>query len=179
MAFPNSTRLAWSVAIASLALWATSVPMTWGQVAAGASRLVDETLAPTNDEQAVTDDGTSTSVPCLAVPPTPVPAAVVPAPVPDNASSAPAGASSGTFHVCGPDSQAEQAIAQLIGGRGFSASLSAHGDGCADLTINVSPQPVGGTAASRLAVSLGAQRTLKLDITSQAGITHVSIGQDQ
>jgi hypothetical protein len=173
MAFQNSTRLAWSVAIASLALWATSVPMTWGQVAAGASRLMDETLTPTTDDQAVTEDGAPTQIPCPPVAPTPVPA---PAPALSNPSPADG---SGTFHLCGPDPQAEQAIAQLIGGHGFSASLSAHGDGCADLTIKVSPQQSNGTASSHLAVSLGAQRTLTLDITSQGGMTHVSIGQDQ
>jgi hypothetical protein len=173
MAFQNSTRLAWSVAIASLALWATSVPMTWGQVAAGASRLVDETLTPTDDDQAATDDGAAATIPCL-----PAPATSVPVPAPALTSPGAAG-SAATFHVCGPDAQAEQAIAQLIGGRGFSASLSAHGDGCADLTISVAPQQVGGSASSHLAVSLGTQRTLKLDITSQAGGTHVSIGQDQ
>jgi hypothetical protein len=175
MAFQNSTRLAWSVAIASLALWATSVPMTWGQVAAGASRLVDETLTPTNDDQpAVTDDSTSSAIACPTVVPTP-PAAAAPA----MTNPAASGAGSATFHLCGPDPQAEQAIAQLIGGRGFSTSLSAHGDGCADLTVNVSPQPASGTASSHLAVSLGAQKTLKLDISSQGGATHVSIGVDQ
>jgi hypothetical protein len=173
MAFPNSTRVAWSVAIASLALWATSVPMTWGQVAVGASRLVDETLTPTNDDQAVTEQATSTEIPCLPVPPTlaPVPAPTLIDPGTSDGSA--------TFHVCGPDAQAEQTIAQLIGGRGFSATLSADGSGCADLTIKVSPKRAGGTASSHLAVSVGMQRTLTLDITSQDGMTRVSIGQDQ
>ena len=41
IAVAAGTGLAWSVAIASLALWATSVPVTWGQVAAGAARLFE------------------------------------------------------------------------------------------------------------------------------------------
>ena len=41
MALLNNSRLAWSVALASLALWATSVPMTWGQLSADANRMLD------------------------------------------------------------------------------------------------------------------------------------------
>jgi hypothetical protein len=175
MAVHNNARLAWSVAIAALALWATSVPMTWGQDAAGATRLVDDSVAPTDDDQSEVMDVTGDSTPCAPVPPTPTgvaPAVAAPAPpAPDD--------TGGTYHLCGPDPAAEQAIAQLIGGHSFSASLSAHGDGCADLTINVQPQMAAGSASSHMAVSLGQQRTLRLDITSQGGVTHVSIGQDQ
>ena len=39
----KSNRLAWSVAVASLALWASSAPVTWGQVATGATSLFAQT----------------------------------------------------------------------------------------------------------------------------------------
>lgn len=166
MALSHSTRLAWSVAFASLALWATSVPMTAGQVAAGATRLSDETLTPTADQRQTEVPATSTvASPCGAEAPTP---AVV-------------GTLEGgtTFHLCGVDAQAEQRIAQLIGGRGFEASLAAYGDGCADLTIRVQPRAFGGTASSHLAVSLGAHRGMRIDITSEAGVTQVSVRVEQ
>jgi len=162
MALLNNSRLAWGVAIAALALWATGAPQTFGSV-----------LGFADDQQTPTGDATQT-IPCLPVAPLSVTA--VPAPqaaVPSDA------ASSGAFHLCGPDPQAAAEIEQLIAGRGFSASLSARGDGCADLTIHANPQSVGGgSASSHLVVSLGSGQSLNLQITSQGGATHVSIGED-
>ena len=152
MAFLNNPRLAWSIAFAALALWAIGgASQTWGSVVQA-------------------DDPTQT-IPCLPV----VPTVVTPAPQVDTSSAA----STGAFHLCGADPQAASAIEQLIGGHGFSASLSARGDGCADLTIQTNPQSVGGSASSHLVVSLGSGHSLDLQITSQGGATHVSIAEDQ
>jgi hypothetical protein len=83
----------------------------------------------------------------------------------------------GNFHMCGPDAQAAQVIEQLIAGRGFSARLTSHGDGCADLAIKVtSPDSTSGRASSNLSVSLGAGRGLSIQIVSEGGVTHASIG---
>jgi hypothetical protein len=174
MAPLKNTRLAWGIALASLALWATTAPMAWGQVLAGA-RTVSDTLTAPSDDAGLADDASAQSVPCVA----PLPTQVAIAPLPTLA-PAPAGSSdTGTFRLCGPDQSAAQAIEQLIAGRGFSASLSARGDGCADLTIRVTSQSVGGSASSRLIVSLGTGQNLDLDITSGGGTTHVSIGANQ
>jgi len=84
--------------------------------------------------------------------------------------------SQGTFHLCGADTSAAQAIEQLIAGRSFSASLNTTADGCADLSIQAT-SPVGnGSATSQLSVSLGSGQNLQIQITSQNGATTVSIG---
>jgi len=172
--------VAWSIAVAALALWATSVPVSWGQVGASAGRLFDDATP--------TDQNVDTDVPCLpvpaaiqtAIPQVAIPQVVIPpiavsTPDPNAASS---GAQSGTFRLCGGDEQTTaHAIEQLIAGHGFSASLSAKGDGCADLTIRVSPQATSGSASSQLNVSLGSGKNLSIQIVSQAGATSVSIGQ--
>jgi hypothetical protein len=85
-------------------------------------------------------------------------------------------AQEGTFHLCGADPQAEQAIEQLIAGRSFSTSLTARGDGCADLTVRVTGQNAAGSATSNLSVSLGSGQTLSIQIVSERGATRVSIG---
>jgi hypothetical protein len=83
----------------------------------------------------------------------------------------------GNFHLCGTDAQAAQAIEQLIAGRGFSARLTSRGEGCADLNIKVtSPDGTSGRASSNLSVSLGAGRGLSIQIVSEGGVTHASIG---
>jgi hypothetical protein len=176
MALVNNSRLAWGIALASLALWATTAPMAWGQVLAGAHTLSD-TLTPATDETGSADATSAQSVPCVA--PLPTQVAVGPAFVPTLAPAPAASSDTGTFRLCGPDQPAAQAIEQLIAGRSFSASLSARGDGCADLTIHVTSQSVGGTASSRLVVSLGSGQNLDLDITSGSGMTHVNIGAEQ
>jgi hypothetical protein len=178
MATLKSTRLAWSVAIASLALWATSVPVTWGQVAAGAARYFDENDSPSTSTSV--DDAGAAGAVC---PPTPQIAIIPPAVTAPSEPNPPAADSTtgqeGTFHLCGGDMQpTAQAIEQLIAGRSFSASLSARGDGCADLTIRVaSQQKTNGTASSRLNVSLGSGQNLSIQIVSANGMSHVSIGQ--
>jgi hypothetical protein len=91
-----------------------------------------------------------------------------------------AGAQEGTFHLCGADAQVARSIEQLIAGRGFSATLSAKGDGCADLTIRVNlPVSTGSRASSSLKVSLGSGQSLSIQIVSEDGATRVSVGQDR
>jgi hypothetical protein len=191
MAPLNNPRLAWSVALASLALWATSVPLTWGQLSADATRMLDVPVTSTSsstadDSQQPDDLGT----PC---PPAPAAAAVpaliatlLPTPPPAPAAAQVPSSSTGTgtsgqgsFHLCGADASAAQAIEQLIAGRSFSASLNTAADGCADLFVRAT-SPVGsGSATSRLSVSLGNGQNLQIQITSQNGATHVSIASGQ
>jgi len=160
----NNPRIAWSVAIAALALWATSAPSSWGQVATAAGRFFDDAPA----DQTTLD----LSAPCLPIPSAIQTMTPLFSPTPEP------GAQTGTFRLCGGDQQATaQAIEQLIGGHGFSASLSSHGDGCADLNIRVGSQPSGGTSTSKMNVSLGTGTTLSIEIVSERGATHVSIGQ--
>jgi hypothetical protein len=175
----KNSRLAWSVAIASLALWATSVPLTWGQISADATRMLDTTPATTMDDAQPTDDA---STPCPPAPTTPAANAIPPVvaiqiPTPPSAAPASSGnTSQASFHLCGPDASTAQAIEQLIAGRSFSANLTTTADGCADLTVRAT-SPVGsGSATSRLSVSLGSGQNLQIQIVSQNGATHVSIG---
>jgi hypothetical protein len=174
--------MAWSIAIASLALWATGTPLSWGQVAADTGRLLEQanTETITTSGESVADDAATVpgldageqSPPCL-----PLPQAITqPAPSVMIAPPSTAG-QEGNFHMCGPDTQAAQAIEQLIAGRGFSARLTSRGDGCADLAINVtSPETTSGRASSNLRVSLGSGQGLSIQIVSEGGATHASIG---
>jgi hypothetical protein len=178
----KSNRLAWSVAVASLALWASSAQITWGQVAAGATTLFAQTAddgsntttttvdMQVGDTTIATNDGVVQSAPCPTQPPaiaqlTP-PTLVTPA--------APVG-QPGTFHICGADSKIESDIAQLIGGRGFSATLSSTGDGCADLTIRATSGATNGSSSSNVSVSLGGGRNLSIRIVSEQGATRANI----
>jgi len=179
----NSTRVAWGVAAAALALWATSAQVTLGQAAAGQAHLFQTatdmtttttTTTTTIDTQA--DDGTTLepapagSEQCVPVA-APAPALVAPTPSVDTSASV------ATFHICGPDSGIEHAIEQLIAGRGFNASLRAGGDGCADLTIRPSGSAVGsGSSSTNLSVSTGSGHTLTLTIESAQGATRAAIG---
>jgi len=190
MAPLKNPRLAWSVALASLALWATSVPLTWGQITADATRMLDVTSTSTTTSVDDSQQPADAATPC---PPAPaaaaIPAAIaslLPAQTPPPAAPAPAApaASSGTssqgaFHLCGPDTSTAQAIETLIAGRGFSASLNSSADGCADLMIRPTSQVGNGSATSQLSVSLGSGQNLQIRITSQNGATHVSIGSGQ
>jgi hypothetical protein len=185
MAPQTSNRMAWSIAIASLALWATNSPLSWGQVAADAGRLLEQsnTETTTNPGETVADgaptatgfDATEQSPPCLPLPPAMTqPAPPVPVAPPNIAGQ------EGNFHVCGTDAQAAQAIEQLIAGRGFSARLTSRGDGCADLAIKVaSSDTTSGRASSNLTVSLGAGGSLSIQIVSEGGVTHASIGPNR
>jgi hypothetical protein len=180
----KSSRLAWSVAIVSLALWASSAPVTWGQVAAGASSLIAQTAdddgsnsnptttldLQTGETTITSNDGGAQSAPC----PTPPPASAQQAP-PTQVTPAAATGQPGTFHICGGDQSIETAIDQLIGGRGFSATLVSNGDGCADLTIRPTSGVTGGSSSSNLSVSLGAGKNLSIQIVSEHGATSASI----
>jgi len=176
----KSNRLAWSVAVASIALWATSAPITLGQVASGTVRLLDQattddTSISISDETATMASDSSTQSVCptpVALPPA-VAQLLPPTPVTGSV-PVPAG-QDGTFHICGADTQAEGAIAQLVAGRGFSATLTARGDGCADLTVHPNGQVGNGSSTSNLSVGVGSGRTLSIQIASEAGETHASI----
>jgi hypothetical protein len=194
MAPLNNPRLAWSVALASLALWATSVPLSWGQLSADATHMLDVPITSTStsiadDSQQPDDPGTpcppppaAAAVPALVATLLPTPPPAPPAPqVPSASAGAATGSQSsqGSFHLCGPDASAAQAIEQLIAGRSFSASLNTTADGCADLIVRAT-SPVGnGSATSRLSVSLGNGQNLQIQIMSQNGATHVSIASGQ
>jgi hypothetical protein len=182
----KSNRLAWSVAAASLALWATTAPVSFGQVALGNARLFDQqqtqttddtTLAIDTDTTITANDTAAENAPCPTVPPAvaqlvpTVIAQLVPTPVTPTVGSD----QSGTFHICGPDPQTERAIEQLVAGRGFSSTLSARGDGCADLIVRPTGQVGSGSSSSNVSVSLGSGRTLSIRIVSDQGATHVSI----
>ena len=180
MASLNNTRVAWSVAVASLALWATSVPTTWGQISAGATQLLNQA-----DQQAgVSDSNPLQGVPCppgLLLPQAVIDAfsATAPAQVTPEVSVPPADANAQerTFHVCGPDATTEREMEQLIAGRGFSTSVTSTGDGCADVTIRATSPAGSGRASTNLNVSLGSGHNLSIQIVSESGATHVSIGQ--
>jgi hypothetical protein len=171
MAPLKSTRIAWSVAVAALALWATSAPQTWGQVVATADRFIqtaaDDTTTITTTVTSTTSD---TQSPAATDCPTPDTAAQAPAP------SAPASGQSATFHLCGADAGTAHAIEQLIAGRPFSANLSAQGDGCADLLVRVTSSSLNsGTATSNMSVALGGGKNLSIQIVTDNGTTHVNI----
>ncbi|MGI9145241.1 MAG: hypothetical protein ACR2IK_01615 [Chloroflexota bacterium] len=178
----KSNRLAWSVAAASLALWASTAPVTWGQVATGANSFFAQTASDpaatnttTTDIQAgdttiTTNDGGVQSAPCPTPPPTPT-QVTPPTPV----TPAAAAGQPGTFHICGPDPTVAPAIERLIGGRGFTATLQSRGDGCADLTVRPNSEPASGSSSSSLSVSLGSGRNLSIHIVSTQGATHATV----
>jgi hypothetical protein len=196
MAPLNNPRIAWSVALAAFALWATSAPLSWGQPSAGAIRVFDvphisdsESVATTAQDSPQPADA---ATPCSPVPgavaipavvtsllPTPPPPPQAPAAqVPAAASGATSG-SQASFHLCGADASASQAIEQLIAGRGFSTSLNTTADGCAELVVRATSGVGTGSATSQLSVSLGSGQSLHIEITSQNGATHVSIASGQ
>jgi len=164
----QSNRLAWSVAVASLALWAVTAPVTWGQqVATGANGLFDQ-ADPGADITTLTTTTTTTEDSQLAD----SPIAACPTPMP----STPVVATGPrTFTICGADSGIERDIEQLIGGHGFSATLNSHGGSCAELTIRPTAQISSGSSSSNLSVSLGSGQTLSIQIVSDPGGTHATI----
>lgn len=176
----NSNRVAWSVALAALALWATSAQATFGQVMAGAARVLAQTqteVTTTTTLDTTVDNSTTdplmvgTEPPCLPIPQAPAPSTMLNPPAPDSAGSAQT-----MFRICGPDAATERAIEALIAGRGFNATLSARGDGCAELTIRPSGVQNSGSSSSRMSVSIGAGQTLTINIQSAQGATHATIG---
>jgi hypothetical protein len=113
--------------------------------------------------------------PCEAAP------AATPGPTSTPASAPSQSPLHGSFRLCGAtDPQTERAIEQLIAGRGFSAQLVTRSDGCADLTIDVSPASgaaTSGRQSTSLTVSSGAPgRTISVRIASENGATRVSLG---
>ena len=174
----KSTGLAWSIAIASLLLWVSSATSVWGQAVPSQSDSItntstaDDSDGSSNATQAFTT--TDDSAPCPAGPAAVTPSTSAPAPGPDLASGGPT--QEGSFHLCGPNDQVARAIEQLVAGRGFSASVSSRGDGCADLTIKTTSPISSGRAASTLKVSLGSGQNLSIQIVSEDGATHASIG---
>ncbi|HLH72255.1 MAG TPA: hypothetical protein VKX96_03150, partial [Chloroflexota bacterium] len=139
----------------------------------------------------LTDEGWGAAWPCGSTPtPTPIPPpplvgdnAGAPAPAQNIPSRTTAGLTA-TFQLCGtPDSQIQQSIENLIAGRGFSARLVSRSDGCADLTITVSPgstsEQTGARQSTNLSVSSGSGgmvHTISVQIVSENGTTHVTIG---
>src|SRR5918911_3679071 len=135
----NNSRLAWTIALSSLALWLGGAPISRGDArlagvqqvaqsedASAAATMVDVQVG---DASVVGSGDAQPSPQCPVLPP--AIAQVVP---PSTDPGPPPPARDGTFHICGADPQAERTIEQLIAGRGFNATLSARGDGCADLT---------------------------------------------
>jgi hypothetical protein len=185
MGLLKSTRLAWSIAIASLALWAASAPLGWSQVLPIAGGFLQQAPDPSNSTASIdnvvndtttTDSDTPGNVPAIPCPAMPDAKTQPPAPAPAAASAS--GATEGTYQLCGPDDQAARSIEQLIAGRSFSASLSTSGNGCASLTIKTtSAAPASGRASSTVKVSLGSGQPLSIQIVSEGGATHVTIGQ--
>jgi len=173
MQFLKSNRLAWSVAAASLTLWVVGAPTSWG------AHMLEQANAPTltttisvEDTQTPhTSDGSEQQ------------GAACPTAAAQPVSSTPTAtlgttATSGSFHVCGADAQTAQAIEQLIGGRGFTSSLTSHGDGCADLTITTYPGASTGSTSSTVSVSVGGGRRLTISIASMQGVPHVTMSED-
>jgi hypothetical protein len=181
MGFFKSTKLPWSIAIASLALWAASAPLSSGQTLPIAARLLQQTTDQTTSTTTI-DTATQSDDAVLAQDTTtcPAPPGVMtqqPAPEPAPPVASAASATEGTFQLCGPDDKAARAIEQLIAGRSFSASLSSSGSGCASLTIKTTSSAVtSGRASSTLNVSLGSGQRLSIQINSEGGMTHVTIG---
>jgi hypothetical protein len=169
MGFFKSTRLAWSVAIASLGLWAASAPLSSGQTLPIATQIVQQTTGQSDD--AVVAQDTPCPPPAGAMTQSPEPEPAAPA-------ASASGATEGTFQLCGPDEQAARAIEKLIAGRSFSASLTSTGSGCAALTIRTTSAAIAsGRSSSTMNVSLGSGQRLSIQIVSESGLTHVSIEQ--
>src|SRR5262245_1838559 len=85
----NSNRVAWSVAFAALALWATSAETTFGQAVAGATRFFDQTQSEVITTTTTTIDAQVGDEPAPLCPPVAAePAPAIQAPVPTLAPSA-------------------------------------------------------------------------------------------
>jgi len=188
----TQTRLAWAIALASVALWATSVPATFGSAAVGslgtvAQRLIqtqstDQTTANEDDVHVTTGDVTTAQqgAPCPPL----TPAAAESAPPADATSPGPtvgprsSSPTEAAFRLCGTaDPAAERAIERLIAGRSFSSVLRSRSDGCADLTITIDPRsvPSAGRSSSNVSVSIGSGQALSVQVVSESGATRATI----
>jgi hypothetical protein len=168
-------RLAWGIALASLALWAVSAPATFGQL--GSSWRAD--AQDTSTDSSGSEVTTTTNVQAdQAGAPCPTQSSAVSDSAPPAATPVPTDATQATFHLCGPDAGVERSIEQLIAGRAFTTTLTSRGDGCADLLVQVSAPvaPSGGRSSTNLSVGLGAGQRLTVQIDSDNGVTHASIG---
>jgi hypothetical protein len=170
----SHARLAWGIALASLALWAASAPAAFGQFSSWSAAAFSQASADDQGSGVAAGDATTQQgAPCP-----PQPSAVAdsapPAPTP-----APTGATQATYRLCGADPQIERAIEQLVAGRSFSTTLMSRGDGCADLLVKVAAAQASSTTgriSSNLTVSLGSGQSLSVQIVSENGATHAHIG---
>lgn len=119
----------------------------------------------------------TTAASATAIPVTPTPQPLASATPGPERTAAPASTatpgSGGTFRVCAaPDPATAQAIASLIAGRGFTATLTGQGGGCAQLAITVTPGSFGGGKQStNLSVD-----GISVQIVTENGQTQVHIG---
>ncbi|MBV9356818.1 MAG: hypothetical protein JO023_14995 [Chloroflexi bacterium] len=174
--FP-STRLAWGIALASLALWAVSAPAAFGQLGSAWSATSDLTgdASTTADS---TGDGTTSIQPDPQGAPCPTQPSAVSESAPPAATSVPPDATQATFRLCGPDAGVERSIEQLVAGRPFTTSLTSRNDGCADLLVQVTAPDavVSGHSSTSVSVGVGAGQRLTVQIDSENGATHAHIG---
>ncbi len=178
MRLSGNSRLAWVIALASVALWAATAPATLGSLGK------QEADAPAESNPAMQSLGTTEPVPPQTAGELQCEAAPTPgsASSPDNATPSTAQPLlEATFRLCaGPDPQAERAIEQLIDGRSFRARLVSRADGCADLTISVSPQSSAGSFIGRQStlLTVGSGSTagvISVQIVTENGVTKASI----
>jgi hypothetical protein len=195
-----------TVAITSFALWSIA-PTSWIQFVRNAEMLPFTreshtvqaerlALADSFPPDITVDNGsasgssceptsTPTPLPAPTSPPSPVALATPVAEdnVPPTPSAVAQSALQATFRLCGsPDPNTQRSIEQLIAGRGFSARLASRSDGCADLSITVSPSSSrvsSGRQSTSLSISSGSggsAHPISIQIVSQNGATHVAIG---
>jgi hypothetical protein len=169
----RSTRLAWGIAFASLALWAVSAPATFGQLSSASSAAAQETAADsTGDDQTTSIQPDQQGAPC------PTPPSAVSESAPPAATPVPPDATQATFRLCGPDAGVERSIEQLVAGRPVTTTLTSRNDGCADLLVQITaPEAVAsGHSSTSVSVGVGAGQRLTVQIDSENGATHAHIG---
>ena len=183
----------WAVAAVSIAVWVLAPP-SWTQAVhqgnllsiLGEPRTAQaEDVGPGTDFWTSVFGGSNGGITITTCDSSPTPPPVPPAPASGNVAPAPPSANpSGlqqTFSLCGTSSASptERAIEQFIAGRSYSATLVSRSDGCADLTITVSPGSSfgsNGQQSTNLSVASGSGGTISIQIVSQNGATHVTIG---
>ncbi|MGH2458399.1 MAG: hypothetical protein ACRDIY_05975 [Chloroflexota bacterium] len=182
----------WAVAVASLAIWILA-PVSWTQAIhdGGITSVWREPPAAQAEDVGTGADpwasafgGRAGGITITTCDSSPTPAPVAPTGEGENATpatpSAIQSAPRQTFRLCGAsDAATERAIEQLIAGRSYRATLVSRSDGCADLTIAVSPGSGGvanGQQSTNLSVGSGSGGTISARIVSQDGATRVTIG---